>query len=179
MPPKPSTRLYLMGAKHRQHRYEEEGEVRELPADLREPERREPIKPLKRELESLDEVLALYQQVLDANASWMADTIENKRRVCELFTSDDERISHRLDLNDMVTAATILSAYLDRVPPPPKPTFPDDDLSQPLPDGSMPLPLDATEYEQRKGTLPQVRNLVDRLRRFEAWMREQQQQEPQ
>jgi hypothetical protein len=61
-------------------------------------------------------------------------------------------------------------------PPPAPPTFPDPMV--PLVDGTMPLPLDATEYEQRKGTLPQVRNLVDRLRRFEAWQREQQ-QEPQ
>ena len=109
----------------------------------------------------------------------MADTVENKRRVCELFTSDDKRISHRLDLNDMVTAATILSAYLDRVPPPPKPVFPDDDLSQPLSDGELPLPLDSTIPEQRRASINQMRNLVARLKRYEVWQREQQQQEPQ
>ena len=178
MAPSPSQRLYEMGRKHRQRRYEEEEAITELPADLREPERREPIKPLKRHLESLDEVFSLYQQVLDANKSWMADTINNKRLVCELFTSDDPRISHRLDLNDMVTAATILSAYLDRVPKPEPPKFEDDDLSQPLSDGTMPLPLDATIAEQRRASVNQMRNLVARLKRYEVWQREQH-QEPQ
>jgi hypothetical protein len=134
-----------------------------------------PNKPLKREV-TLDEIFALYQQVLDANSSWLADTTENRRRVCELFTSDDPRISHKLDLADMVTAVRALSATLDRVRPPEPPKFPDDDLSQPLTDGTMPLPIDATPYEQRRATIAQQRNLVARLHKFEAWQREQRQE---
>jgi hypothetical protein len=170
MPPTPSQRLYEMG---RKHRASEEQPIAALPEHLVEPPK--PSRPLKRELESLDEVFALYAQVQRANASWMADTLENKRRVCELFTSDDPRISERLDLRDMVTAATILSATLDRVPPPPKATFPDD-LTQTLSDGTKPLPLDALPHEQRRGSLAQVRNLHARLVRYEQWNREQQDQ---
>ena len=43
----------------------------------------------------------------------------------------------------------------------------------------MPLPIDATLYEKRRATIAQQRNLVARLRKFAAWQREQQQQEPQ
>jgi hypothetical protein len=52
--------------------------------------------PLKREV-TLDEIFALYQQVLDANKGWLADSVEKKRRVCELFASDNPIISPRLD----------------------------------------------------------------------------------
>ncbi len=127
---------------------------------------------LKRPI-TLDETFALYQQVLDANASWMADTVENKRCVCELFTSADPRVSHRLDLMDMRRCVEVLSAYLDRVPPPAPPTFPDDPM-EPLVDGTMPLPIDATPYEQRRATIAQQRNLVARLRKFTAWQGQQQ-----
>jgi hypothetical protein len=105
----------------------------------------------------------------------MADTIENKRRVCELFTSNDPRISHRLDVKDMVAAATIPAPTLDTVPPPAPPTFPDD-LDEILPDGTKPLPIDAMTYEQRRATIAQQRNFVARLRKFAAWQREQQQE---
>jgi hypothetical protein len=175
MPIKPAQRLYEMG---RRLRESEEQPITALPEHLVQPPNYKPSRPLKRELESLDEVFALYQQVLNANASWMADTIENKRRVCELFTSDDERISHRLDLNDMKNAATILSATLDRVPKPEAPRFPDDDLAQRLSDGEMPLAIDAPAFIQRRASIAQMRNLVARLKRQEVWQREQQ-QEPQ
>jgi len=42
----------------------------------------------------------------------------------------------------------------------------------------MPLPIDATTYEQRRATIAQQRDLVARLRKFAAWQCEQQ-QEPQ
>lgn len=131
-----------------------------------------PTRPLKRAV-TLDEVFALFGQVQKANASWLADTAENKRRVCELFTSDDQRISRELNLADMVTAVRILSATLDRVPSPEPPRFPDDDLSQPLSDGELPLPLDAPPYVQRKASVTQMRNLVARLKRQEIWQRQQ------
>jgi hypothetical protein len=47
-----------------------------------------------------------------------------------------------------------------------------------LVDGTVPLPIDATPYEQRRASIAQQRNLVARLRKFTAWQREQQ-QEPQ
>ena len=53
-------------------------------------------------------------------------------------------------------------------------TFPDDPM-EPLMDGTMPLPIDATPYEQRRATIAQLRNLVARLRKFTAWQGEQQQ----
>ena len=52
------------------------------------------------------------------------------------------------------------------------------EVVEPLEDGSMPLPIDATTYEQRRATIAQQRNLVARLRKFTAWQREQH-QEPQ
>ncbi len=100
---------------------------------------------------TVEEVFKLYDFARNANTSWIADTAENKRRCVE-----------------------VLSAYLDRVPPPAPPTFPDLDLSVSLADGSMPLPLDATTYQQRRATIAQQRNLVARLRKFTAWQREQQ-----
>jgi hypothetical protein len=75
----------------------------------------QPQQALERYLEGIEEVFAIYDQVRAANASWIADTIENKRRVCELFTSDDLRISHRVDVNDMKNAATILSGSVAAV----------------------------------------------------------------
>jgi hypothetical protein len=38
--------------------------------------------------------------------------------VCELFTSADPRVSHRLDVMDMRKCVEILVPQLDRVPPP-------------------------------------------------------------
>ena len=67
------------------------------------------------------------------------------------------------DLADMVKTASLLSPYLDRVPPPPIPTFPDDDLDMILTDGTKPLPLDATTYEQRRASIAQLKNVM-------AWM---------
>jgi hypothetical protein len=61
--------------------------------------------------------------------------------------------------------------------PSPAPTFPDDPM-EPLVDGTMPLPIDATLFEQRRATIAQQHNLVARLRKLAAWQREQQ-QEPQ
>jgi hypothetical protein len=61
---------------------------------------------------------------------------------------------------------------------PEPPMFPDDPM-EPLVNGTMPLPIDATTYEQRRTTIAQQRNLVARLRKFDIWQREQQQQEPQ
>ena len=60
-----------------------------------------------------------------------------------------------------------------RPPPPAPPTFPDDPFEL-LEDGSMPLPIDATPYEQRRASIAQMKNLVTRLRKFEVWQREQQ-----
>jgi hypothetical protein len=67
---------------------------------------------------------------------------------------------------------------LDKNLSPPPPQFADDDLSQPLSDGTMPLSIDATPYEQRRASIAQMKNLVGRLRKFAAWQREQH-QEPQ
>jgi hypothetical protein len=50
------------------------------------------------------------------------------------------------------------------------------EVVEPLEDGSMPLPIDPTTYEQRRATIAQQRDLVARLRKFEIWQREQQQE---
>jgi hypothetical protein len=61
---------------------------------------------------------------------------------------------------------------LDRPAPPPKPTFPDE--IGPLSNGEGRLPLDASPAEMRRGSLVQMKDLTDRLKRFEQWKREQQ-----
>jgi hypothetical protein len=171
MPPTPSQRLYRMGDELRRR----EAQPVVLSKDVIQPPSHKPVRPLKRTI-TIDEVFALYAQVQQANSSWMSDTENNKLKVCTLFTDpDDPRISERLDIKDMVAAATILSAQLDRVPPPPKPQFPDDDLTIRLVDGELPLPIDAPVFIQRKASIAQMKNLVDRLKRFEVWKREQDQ----
>ena len=127
---------------------------------------------LKRPI-TVEKVFALYAQVQQANASWMANTERNKLEVCTLFTSDDPRVSQKLDLMDMRKCVEIHSPQLDRVPPPAPPTFPDEPM-EPLMDGTMPLRIDATPYEQRRATIAQQRNLVARLRKFTAWQGQQQ-----
>jgi hypothetical protein len=42
--------------------------------------------------------------------------------------------------------------------------------------GTMPFPIDATPYEQRRASIAQQRNLVACRRKFTAWQREQQQE---
>ena len=94
----------------------------------------------------------------------------------------DKRLSPQHTLQDLVQAVKIADAKhrLDKnapPPPPAPPTFPDDPFEL-LEDGTMPLPIDATPYEQRRASIAQQRNLVARLRKFAAWQREQH-QEPQ
>ena len=43
---------------------------------------------------------------------------------------------------------------------------------EPLVDGTMPLPIDATPLEQRRATIAQQHNLVARLRKLATWQRE-------
>jgi hypothetical protein len=171
MPPTPAQRLYEMGRKHRES--EERPVV--LPAHLVQPKSAIPVsRSLGRTVEEA-ELRDWLQQIFNANP-WMALTHRNVDLISKTFLFD-ERIPITRNMQDLIQAVKLVDAeqHLDRTPPPPKPQFPDDPM-KPLVDGTMPLPLDATEYEQRKGTLPQVRNLVDRLRRFEAWQREQQQE---
>jgi hypothetical protein len=169
MPPTPAQRLYQLGDRLRA----EESKPVVLPAHLVQPESSRPIIPMRREVSEV-ELRDWLQQIFNANP-WMAFTHRNVDLISKTFLFD-ERIPITRNMQDLIQAVKIADAEhrLDKSAPPPPPappTFPDDPM-KPLVDGTMPLPLDATEYEQRKGTLPQVRNLVDRLRRFEAWQRE-------
>jgi hypothetical protein len=108
----------------------------------------------------------------------MALTTRNVDIISKIFLFD-ERLSPQHTMQDLVNALKIADAeqHLDRTPSPPKPQFPDDDLTQPLEDYSLPLAIDATPNEQRRASIAQMKSLVARLRRFELWQREQQQQE--
>jgi hypothetical protein len=92
-------------------------------------------------------------------------------------------MSPQRTVDDFVRAVKIADAEhrLDKnaPPPPPEPPMFSDDPFEPLVDGTMPLPIDANPYEQRRASIAQMKNLVARLRKFEVWQREQQQQEPQ
>ena len=105
----------------------------------------------------------------------VADTERNKLAVCTLFTdpSDPANLSTRLDVMDMRKCVEILAPQLDRVPPPAPPSFPDDDLTVPLTDGTLPLPIDAPLFVQRKATVVQLRNFSDRNKRRMKWEAEQ------
>jgi hypothetical protein len=174
MPPKPSARLYEMGRKHRES---EEQPITELPAHLQQPESRKPIRPMGRTV-SEDELRGGIQSVLDKNP-WIACTHRNIDLITKVFLFDTERMSPQRNMEDLMNAVKIVEAEhrLDRTPPPPKEVFPDDDLSQTLADGTLPLPLDATVGEQRKASLVQMKNLVGRLKRQEVWQRQQDEKE--
>jgi hypothetical protein len=120
------------------------------------------------------------QQIANAN-QWFALTYRNLDIVSKIFLFDP-RLSTQHTMQDLVNAVKIADAEhrLDKnapPPPPAPPTFPDDPM-EPLVDGTMPLPIDATTYVQRRASIAQMKNLVARLRSFEVWQREQQ-QEPQ
>ncbi len=128
-------------------------------------------RPLGRSV-TTEELTDWFKQIAAASP-WLALTARNLDLCTRIFLTD-ERIPLTHNLADLVLAVEIADREhrLDKTPPP-KPTFPDNDLSVPLADGSMPLPLDATTYEQRRATIAQQRNLVARLHKFEAWQREQ------
>ena len=163
-----------MGRKN--HESEESPVV--LPAHLVQPESVRPIIRMGRTVEEA-ELRDWLQQIFTANP-WMAFTTRNVDLISKVFLFD-ARMSPQRTLQDLIQAVKITDAEQrpDRVPPPPKPQFPDDDLTQPLSDGNLPLPLDALPHEQRRASIAQMRNLVARLRNFEVRQREQQQQEPQ
>jgi hypothetical protein len=85
----------------------------------------------------------------------MADTDRNRTAVCKLFLSDRPEISQR-QIWSTGEGGVPAVADLDRVPPPPIPTFPDDDPDMILTDGTKPA-------------IAQQRNLAARLRKFAAW----------
>jgi hypothetical protein len=173
MPPKPSTLLYIKGEALRAA----EATPVVLPKDLVQPESSCPIRPLGREVLEA-ELQDWLQQIANVN-QWFALTYRNIDLVTKVFLFD-ERLSPQHTMEDLVNAVKIADAEhrLDKnapPPPPARPTFTDDDPMEPLMDGTMPLPIDATPYEQRRATIAQQRNLVARLRKFEVWQREQQQ----
>ena len=173
MAPTPSQRLYEMGDRLRAA----EAKPVELPAHLVQPESRKPIRPFGREV-SEAELQDWLQQISNANP-WLALTYRNIDLVTKTFLFD-ERLSPQHTMADLIQAVKIADAEqrLDKNAPPPPPQFPDDDLSQPLSEGELPLPLDATPSEQRRASVNQMRNLVARLKRYEVWQRKQH-QEPQ
>jgi hypothetical protein len=58
--------------------------------------------------------------------------------------------------------------------PPPKPQY-DEGPLKPLADGSWPLLLDASEWEMRSASKEQMKDLLERLRKYEAWKNQNEQ----
>jgi hypothetical protein len=125
--------------------------------------------PLPRAI-SAEGATEMYGRVLAANP-WCANTEANGAKVAEVFMSDPR--CFKRDLQAMVTAFQIASPHLERMPPPPKATFPDD-LSRVLKDGTRPLPLDTslTAMQSSSITAAQVRDWELRRRKYESWKAE-------
>jgi hypothetical protein len=116
-----------------------------------------------------EELHAMYQQVLAANP-WIADTEKNGELIATAFLDDP---NPKRDIHSMVAVITRIKAQLDvqKPAPPPKPVYDEGPLKT-LSDGSWQLPLSAPEWQMRSASKEQMKDLLERLRKFEAWRKE-------
>lgn len=162
MAPTPSQRLYEMGDRLRAA----EAKPVELPKHLVQPESRKPIRPLGREV-SEPELQDWLQQISNANP-WFALTYRNIDLVTKTFLFD-ERLSPQHTMADLIQAVKIADAEqrLDKNAPPPKPKF--EDSIEPW---KLPMPTPA--WELRKATKEQLADYIERAKRYEVWLKENQ-----
>jgi hypothetical protein len=168
MPYRPSQRLYELG---RRHEESERKTPRTLPKDLLEPEKiTRPSRPLGREVTEA-EAKGYLEQIFKANPHF-AITHRNIDLVMKTWLND-YRLSIQHTLEDMVQAFKIAEAEhrLDKTPKPDPPKFPDEPGN--ISTGEERLPLDASPAEMRRASLQQVKDLTDRLKRYEVWKQEQ------
>jgi hypothetical protein len=116
-----------------------------------------------------EELQAMYQKVLEANP-WIADTEKNGELIATAFLDDP---NPKRDIRSMVAVIDRIKSQLDmqKPTPPPNPVYDESPLKT-LSDGSWQLPLHASEWEMRSASKEQMRDLVERLRKFEAWRKE-------
>ncbi len=118
------------------------------------------------------ELCEMLAKVLAANPT-IADTERNGEIIATEFL---ENAPPSRSLRNMVDSVNRVAHKLERcaAPKPIPPAWVDDDLTKPLSDGTMPLPINASQLAQRTCSRAQSLNYIDRLRRKTKWEKEHQ-----
>jgi hypothetical protein len=117
---------------------------------------------------ALDTALKEFPLLRDCEENY--DKIDEavERRYKGIWTAETVRFSIQYETKNLIWNRPVPPP---QPVPPPRPVY-DEGPLKPLADNSWPLPLDANEWQMRSASKEQMKDLLERLRKFEAWRKE-------